>query len=75
MWSLPVSKIHFFSICYSALICTVMLARFLLDGLTEDGKWKVILSDGLLGGGWSLASPSVDPMETPSPHSHDFSAG
>lgn len=48
--ALPVSKKHFFSVCYGALICTVRLAHFLVDGLTEDAKWKVICSDGLLGG-------------------------
>lgn len=57
MWALPVSKKPFFSVSYSVLICTLMLAHFLLDGLTEDSKWRVICSYRLPGGGerrWRL---------------------
>lgn len=40
--TLPVSKKHFFSVPYRVLIGTLMSARFLMDGLTRDGRWRVL---------------------------------
>lgn len=57
-----------------ALIPTVMPTQFLAGGLAEDGRQRSFATVGSREGSWKVPV-SINPVETPSPHSHDFVAG